>query len=119
LVAELGGRSSWARKGLLIHATASGIAPGFEGLITFELSNISTLPIELYPMLLIGQLTFYNLDRETALGYGSKKLSKYQGDLEPAWTRLHKDPEWWIIKKQRELDQLGASRRSSRRTIAL
>jgi hypothetical protein len=60
-------------------------------------------------MLRIGQLSFEKLDRETALSYGKKQLSKYQGDLEPSSTRLHRDPEWWIIKRQRESDRPGSS----------
>lgn len=99
LAARLEGRSSWARKGLQVHATAGFIDPGFEGYITFELSNVSSLPIALYPTLRIGQISFYNMGMETVLPYGSKSESKYQGDLGPAWTRIHQDPEWEIIKK--------------------
>lgn len=109
LVAHLEGRSSWARKGLQVHATAGFIDPGFRGTITFELSNVSKMPIELYPMLRVGQLAFYHLDEPTALLYGKKKLSKYQNDLGPGPTQVHKDPEWWIIKKQREMDKMGPS----------
>jgi dCTP deaminase len=104
LAAQLEGRSSWARKGLQVHATAGFIDPGFEGTITFELSNVSKMPIELYPMLRIGQLAFYRLEEESTLLYGDKKLSKYQGDLRPASTLIHRDPEWEIIKKQRGFD---------------
>ena len=101
LLARLEGRSSWARKGLQVHATAGFIDPGFEGLITFELSNVSRMPIELYPILRIGQLSFYPITEQTALLYGKKKLSKYQGDLGPAWTKIYKDPEWEIIRWQK------------------
>jgi len=107
ITARLEGRSSWARKGLQIHATAGFIDPGYEGFITFELSNVSNMPITLFPTLRIGQLSFYYIDQESALPYGKKKLSKYQGDLSPSWTRIHKDPEWDIIKKQQEAEKQG------------
>jgi dCTP deaminase len=100
LTAHLEGRSSWARKGLQVHATAGFIDPGFKGYITFELSNVSSLPIALYPTLRIGQISFYFMGKDTVLPYGAKILSKYQDDLGPAWTRIHKDPEWDIIRKQ-------------------
>ncbi len=102
LLARLEGRSSWARKGLQVHATAGLIDPGFEGYITFELSNVSKIPIELYPTLRIGQLSFYYLNEPSSLLYGQKKLNKYFGDLGPGWTKIHKDPEWEIIKKQQQ-----------------
>jgi hypothetical protein len=46
--ASIEGRSSWARTGLMV-ATASYIEPGFKGCITLELSNVSNLPIKLFP----------------------------------------------------------------------
>jgi dCTP deaminase len=107
LMARLEGRSSWARKGLQVHATAGFIDPGFEGYITFELSNVSNMPIALYPTLRIGQISFYSLGSETVLPYGKKHLSKYQGDLGPSWTRIHKDPEWDIIKRQQVAQDIG------------
>jgi dCTP deaminase len=107
LAARLEGRSSWARKGLQVHATAGFIDPGFEGYITFELSNVSKMPIALYPTLRIGQLSFYYIDEESSLLYGQKKLNKYQGDLGPGWTKIHKDPEWSIIRKQQEAEEIG------------
>ena len=42
------GRSSWARLGLQI-ATATTVEPGFKGVLTLELSNVGTIPIELSP----------------------------------------------------------------------
>jgi dCTP deaminase len=106
LTARLEGRSSWARRGLQVHATAGFIDPGFEGLVTFELSNVSKMPIELYPTLRIGQLAFYPVE-ESTIRYGQKKLSKYQGDLGPSWSMIHKDPEWLIIKAQQKVEQEG------------
>ena len=44
LAARLEGKSSLGRLGILTHSTAGFIDPGFEGHITLELSNVSTLP---------------------------------------------------------------------------
>src|SRR5882757_5302327 len=51
-------RSSWAREGLNI-ATANFINPGYNGIITLELSNFGEIPIALYPGLRIAQIAFY------------------------------------------------------------
>ena len=37
------------------------IDPGFEGHITLELSNVSTLPVKLWPGMKIGQMCFFQL----------------------------------------------------------
>lgn len=58
LVARVEGKSSLGRLGLIIHATAGYIDPGFEGRITLELSNVANLPIRLYPGMKIGQTGF-------------------------------------------------------------
>ncbi len=42
---QLGGKSSLARIGLIIHATAGIINPGHFLHITFELSNVNSVPI--------------------------------------------------------------------------
>ena len=49
LAARLEGKSSLGRLGILTHSTAGFIDPGFEGHITLELSNVSTLPVKLWP----------------------------------------------------------------------
>ncbi len=47
LVARVEGKSSLGRLGLLVHATAGFVDPGWKGNLTLELSNVSTLPIRL------------------------------------------------------------------------
>ena len=60
LVARVEGKSSLGRLGLLIHATAGFVDPGWpRGQITLELSNVATLPIKLWPGMRIGQLSFH------------------------------------------------------------
>ena len=61
LAARVEGKSSLGRLGLLTHATAGFVDPGFSGHVTLELSNVATLPIMLYPGMKIGQLCFFRL----------------------------------------------------------
>ena len=49
LAARVEGKSSLGRLGLLTHATAGFVDPGFSGHVTLELANVATLPIKLYP----------------------------------------------------------------------
>jgi len=80
LVARVEGKSSLGRIGLLIHATAGFIDPGFSGQITLELSNVASLPIKLWPGMRIGQLSFMGLDAPAQRPYGHPELgSHYQG----------------------------------------
>lgn len=59
IIANLQGRSSWGRLGLIVHATAGIVHPSFQGILTFELSNLGPIPIKLYPLMRIAQLVFY------------------------------------------------------------
>ena len=61
LAARVEGKSSLGRLGLLTHATAGFVDPGFSGHVTLELANVATLPIKLYPGMKIGQLCFFRL----------------------------------------------------------
>ena len=85
LVARVEGKSSLGRLGLLIHATAGFVDPGWtRGQITLELSNVATLPIKLWPGMRIGQLSFHCLDAPAERPYGHPDLgSKYVGQRGP------------------------------------
>lgn len=88
IAARLEGKSSLGRLGLLTHATAGFIDPGFQGTITLELCNISTLPIKLYPGMRIGQICFMRLSSPCAAPYGAgAEGSRYQGQGEPTESR--------------------------------
>ena len=90
IVARLEGKSSLGRKGLIVHATAGYIDPGFEGSITLELSNVANLPIRLYPGMKVGQISFFNLSTAADRPYGHPELgSKYKGQSEPTASRMH------------------------------
>lgn len=80
----LEGKSSLGRLGILTHSTAGFIDPGFEGHITLELSNVSTLPVKLWPGMKIGQMCFFQLSSPAEHPYGSKGTgSHYQGQRGP------------------------------------
>ena len=100
LAARLEGRSTWGRLGLQIHATAGFVDPGFKGALTFELSNVSTVPIPLYPGVRISQICFF-VSQETSLPYDEKKLSKYSGKMSTASSAFFRDPEYARIRKAR------------------
>lgn len=92
IVARIEGKSSLGRLGLVIHATAGWIDPGFEGVVTLELSNQAPLPIKLWPGMLIAQVAFMRLSSMAIRPYGSPGLgSKYQGDAEPVASRYEGD----------------------------
>jgi dCTP deaminase len=84
IAARVEGKSSLGRLGLLTHATAGFIDPGFTGHVTLELANVATLPIKLWPGMKIGQLCFFRLTSPAEHPYGSTKYgSRYQGQRGP------------------------------------
>ena len=90
VAARVEGKSSLGRLGLLTHATAGFIDPGFSGHVTLELSNVATLPIKLWPGMKIGQLCFFRLSSPAEYPYGSEKYgSRYQGQRGPTPSKSH------------------------------
>ncbi|MDE9364650.1 dCTP deaminase [Luteipulveratus sp. YIM 133132] len=88
IAARVEGKSSLGRLGLLTHATAGFVDPGFSGHVTLELSNVATLPIKLWPGMKIGQLCFFRLSSPAENPYGSEKYgSHYQGQRGPTASR--------------------------------
>ena len=90
IAAQLGGKSSLGRLGLIVHATAGFIDPGFEGSVTLELSNVANLPIRLYPGMKVGQISFFAMTTAADRPYGHPSLgSKYKGQTVPTASRMH------------------------------
>ncbi|MEQ1785603.1 MAG: dCTP deaminase [Acidimicrobiales bacterium] len=88
LVGRVEGKSSLGRLGLLVHATAGFIDPGWNGHITLELSNVANLPITLYPGMKVGQISFLRMTTPADVPYGHRSLgSKYQGQRGPTPSR--------------------------------
>ncbi len=90
IAARVEGKSSLGRLGLLTHATAGFIDPGFSGHVTLELSNVATLPIKLWPGMKIGQFCFFRLTSPSEFPYGSSEYgSRYQNQRGPTASRSH------------------------------
>lgn len=88
LTAFVEGRSSIGRIGLFIQ-NAGWVDPGFEGRITLELFNASSLPIILQAGKRICQLVFCKMDKEADSPY----QGKYQGQHRTVGSRIHKDTD--------------------------
>ncbi|MEU0656136.1 dCTP deaminase [Streptomyces albogriseolus] len=95
LAARLEGKSSLGRLGLITHSTAGFIDPGFHGHITLELSNLTRIPLLLWPGMKIGQLAVFQLTSPAEHPYGSAvRGSRYQGQRGPtasrSWQHFHR-----------------------------
>jgi deoxycytidine triphosphate deaminase len=85
--------SSLGRLGLIVHATAGFVDPGFSGTLTLEITNLTRVPIVLWPGKPIAQLSFMTLDRPAERPYGHPELgSHYHGQLEATESRYEGGP---------------------------
>lgn len=89
LAVQVGGKSSLGRLGLIVHATAGFVDPGFQGSITLELGNVGELPIALEQGMPIGQLVFTRLSRPAQRPYHGK----YQNQIEVTPSRYYQNFE--------------------------
>ena len=101
ITARLEGRSSWARIGLLVHATAGFVDQGYSGTLTFELCNLGLTPIKLYVGLRLAQLCFYQT-MESLHPYANRPYAKYMGQIGPAPSYFYKEPEFRILRGLRK-----------------
>lgn len=80
MTARVEGRSSIGRLGLLVHATAGYIDPGFKGQITLEIKNLSMRSIRIPIGMRVCQIVIETMTSAAAAPYGSKgRGSRYQG----------------------------------------
>lgn len=94
LVGRIEGKSSLGRLGLLIHATAGYVDPGFAGALTLEISNASANPILLRAGMHIAQLALLQVTSAAERPYGSPGLrSRYQGQLRATPSRPRPAPD--------------------------
>lgn len=92
ITARLDGRSSLGRLGIMIHATAGSVDPGWKGNLVLEISNVGSLPIALYPKMRICKISFHYLTEPSENVYGSKKLkSKYAGQRGVVASKLNQE----------------------------
>lgn len=80
VAAQVMGKSTWARKGLIIES-AGWVDPGFEGQLTLELKNLTNQPILLLAGDPIAQIVFMELRSNALVSY--EKRGRYQGQRGP------------------------------------
>jgi len=97
LEAQVEGRSSWARLGLII-ATATTVEPGFKGVITLELSNVGTIPLVLRPGVRIAQLVFHEAHPALRNAYSGR--DKYLFPIGPEFSRLGNDSDSHLFRRR-------------------
>ncbi|MBI4231928.1 dCTP deaminase [Candidatus Peregrinibacteria bacterium] len=100
LTAFVEGRSSIGRIGLFIQ-NAGWVDPGFEGRITLELYNASSLPIKLEAGTRICQLVFCKMDSAADTPY----QGKYQGQSKTVGSRVIQDKDRVHIGLEETVDQ--------------
>ncbi|MHB8104177.1 MAG: dCTP deaminase [Dehalococcoidales bacterium] len=103
--AHLEGKSSWAREGLNVHSTAGIIHIGHSGIIAFELHNVGTHPIALYPGTKVAQLELYRLSRSANKAYAELQSAKYAKHVATAIGRPWIDWEFTVLS-----DRIALSR---------
>ncbi|HEY0345591.1 MAG TPA: dCTP deaminase, partial [Solirubrobacteraceae bacterium] len=93
IVARIEGKSSLGRLGLIVHATAGFVDPGWKGTLTLEITNLTRVPIKLWAGKPIAQLSFMTLDAPALRPYGHPDLgSHYHGQIEATESRYEGGP---------------------------
>ncbi len=70
------GRSRFARMGLLVHISASFIQPGVDNKQVLEMSNMSHMPLAIYPNTKICQMVFERADGKARYSGKYKKQDR-------------------------------------------
>lgn len=91
LVGWLDGRSSLARLGLMVHATAHRIDPGWSGAVVLECFNSGKLPLALRPGMAICAISFEMLSGSALRPYRKRKDAKYKEQNGPLPSRIGDD----------------------------
>lgn len=80
MVARVEGKSSWGRRFLMVHSTSGFVDPGFRGIITLELTNLSKVSQALPVGSAICQVSFQWVDQPVARPYGADALGSHYQD---------------------------------------
>lgn len=91
IAGRLDGRSSLARLGLMVHATAHTIDPGWNGRITLEFFNCGRLPLALRAGMRICAISFETLMSPTSKPYAARPDSKYREQSAPIPSRISRE----------------------------
>lgn len=79
LAAQVDGKSTLGRQGIMVHVTAGFIDPGFKGMITLEIKNVGYETVSLNTGDKICQLILHQLSSPALRPYGHEDLkSRYQ-----------------------------------------
>ncbi|MEM5882383.1 MAG: dCTP deaminase, partial [Candidatus Aenigmatarchaeota archaeon] len=92
IAAQIQGRSSFARLGLIIHTSAGWIDPGYSGYLTLEMFNVNKKPIVLRPLMKIAQISFFEVN-SVEVPYYKRKTSKYMNEEGAESSKISKDFE--------------------------
>lgn len=92
IAARIEGRSSIGRLGIIVHATASLVDPGWKGNLVLELSNIARMPVALYPKMRICSLAFEYLSSPSEIPYNKRKISNYINQKGAVFSKINKAP---------------------------
>ncbi|MCU4137103.1 dCTP deaminase [Buchnera aphidicola (Sitobion miscanthi)] len=91
LVGWLDGRSSLARLGLMIHATAHRIDPGWKGNIVLEMFNAGKLTLVLHPQIKVAALSFEMLSQSVLRPYNLRQEAKYKSQNGVVPSRINEE----------------------------
>ena len=80
IVGKLDGKSSLGRLGLIVHATAGFVDPGFKGKLVLEISNLSQVALKLMPHMPIAQISFTRTSSPVLKLYGDPELGSHYQD---------------------------------------
>ena len=100
VAAEIHGKSSWARLGLIIHGVAGFVDPGFSGTLTLELVNLGKFPIPLYIGVKVAQLTPHKLESPAPIYKG-----RY-GGCGVKLSEIYRDKEFDVIRRKKRANKL-------------
>jgi len=91
IMGSVDGRSSLGRLGVVVHSTSAGIAPGWEGNLVLEISNVGKIPVMLYPGMRVCKLVLHKLTSEAELPYYKQKDAKYQKQKTISESKIFKE----------------------------
>lgn len=83
LSGQIAGKSTWARKGLLVHPSAGFVDPGFHGQLTLEIYNLSAQVLQINPGETVAQMIYFLMTRAPSKLY----KGKYNGQQGPTGAR--------------------------------
>ncbi|MGB9635487.1 MAG: dCTP deaminase [Candidatus Micrarchaeia archaeon] len=95
ITAQLEGRSSIGRLGIVVHMTAGLVHAGWgykqPSTLTLEISSVNPNPVYLYNKMKIAQISFMRHGTPPEHGYDDNRNNKYSGQKGPLPSMIHKD----------------------------